>query len=255
MRVSAVEGAAGGCRHRARRTRASLPQHHESAGSDREQDDGGGDRRKRAAQRLRRGGSHVDGGGGAVAAQAEELGADLGGALDPELALFLQSAEDDLIESGRDRRVEPRRRIRVLVEDPREDHGGRRTAKGGNAGRHFVKDRAEREEVGAGVDRFAARLLGRHVGGRPYRRSWRCELLRGDERAAVRIALSRGVRRPLESRESEIEQFRVASLRHEQVRRLHVAVDDSGAVRGGERVGDLASDREEPLERQQACRR
>src|SRR5258706_5668178 len=45
-----------------------------------------------------------------------------------------------------------------------ENNSGRISAEGHGAGGHLIEHGAEREQVGAGVKIFAARLLGRHIG-------------------------------------------------------------------------------------------
>ncbi len=57
-------------------------------------------------------------------------------------------------------------RKRRTIEDAFEDHAGRFAAERERSGSHFVEDRAEGEEVSAGVEFLAANLLGRHISDR-----------------------------------------------------------------------------------------
>ncbi len=81
----------------------------------------------------------------------------------PEPLILLQRLEDELIERARQLGVEERRRLRRFPQQ--------RVQRAELRGRHervpardeLVQHHAEREDIGLGGDRFAARLLGRHV--------------------------------------------------------------------------------------------
>ena len=108
----------------------------------------------------------------------------------------------------------------------------------GATGEAVEEDTAERVDVGTPVDRKALDLLRRCVVDGP------------EERARAASALWT---RPLG--EPEVAEVEVASgLRDEDVRRLHVAVEQSFGVRGIERATDLLGDRHGPLEGQRAPR-
>ena len=113
-------------------------------------------------------------------------------------------------------------------------------------GQHLVEDAAERPDVGALVDRLPARLLAGSCR-RPCpecafaRPAWREPPLREIGRRRV------GARR---LREPEVEHLHHAVRRDLDVRGLQVAVDDPFFVRGLERLGDLARDRQRFGDRQ-----
>ena len=102
------------------------------------------------------------------------------------------------------------------------------------AGRHLVEHGAEAEDVGARVELPSLRLLGRHVRGR------------ADHDAALRSAARRrsspsddgsAGSSSLASPKSRI--LTRPSSRDHDVRGLQVAMEDAGAVRRGQGVGDL----------------
>ena len=88
----------------------------------------------------------------------------------------------------------------------------------------FVERDAERVDVGPGVDhaRLAGRLLGAHV-------AERADDVAGERDAAV----------VLHPREAEVGDPELALQIEQQVRRLHVAVDDAVVVRVLQRFGRL----------------
>ncbi len=103
-----------------------------------------------------------------------------------------------------------------------------------------VEDAPERKDIGARVDvGLPHRLLGRHVAWRP------------DGRARPRgVRVCAGP-----PHEAKIDQLRLLdrSARQEEVARLHVAVDEAGAVRVRERLGGPAPDHDGLAERQLAA--
>ncbi len=100
------------------------------------------------------------------------------------------------------------------------------------SGRHLEEHEAEREEIGAGVDVLAAKLLRRHVGDRSDRGAGfgqkRPSLLAPNVRSAVCVI---GLCQP------EIENLR-ATFGEKDVRRLDVTMDDAGAMRGVKRIDE-----------------
>ncbi|KZE92045.1 hypothetical protein AVP42_02901 [Agromyces sp. NDB4Y10] len=100
---------------------------------------------------------------------------------------------------------------------------------------HRVERRPEREHVGGEAGRFAARHLGCQVGGRAVH-----EPGRGDRGVAERL------------RDAEVADQRRPVLADQDVARLHVAVHDAPAVRGGECRADLGADARGLLRREGA---
>ncbi len=151
----------------------------------------------------------------------------------PSGGLARERPHDDRGERGRVRTLaRPARRLGRLADDLVQDVEVVRRREGRLARRELVEDRAEREHVAARVELFASALLGRHVG----------ELAL--ERALLRL---RALVRPL--RDAEVRNLDGAVVRHEDVRRRDVAVDDverlaAGAalfvrvVQAGRRRGD-----------------
>ena len=115
--------------------------------------------------------------------------------------------------SDRQRPADPPSGSRPSSRPP--SRGERRTA-----GEHLVENRAEAEEVGPGVDGFAADLLRRHVAGRADHRPG----LGLGRRAAGRCRL---VARPRELGDAEVEDLDPPVARDEQVVGLQVAMDDA----------------------------
>jgi hypothetical protein len=113
--------------------------------------------------------------------------------------------------------------------------------------RHFVEHEAKREEIGAGVELLAARLLRRHVVDRSDGHAGRGEHLARD--ACLRRRLMRLF---AELGDAEVEQLRLTSLRDEHVRGLDIAMNDALAVRGIEGVRELAAGIQDLFERKRA---
>jgi hypothetical protein len=104
-----------------------------------------------------------------------------------------------------------------------------------------VDQRAEGEDVRAGVDGASLHLLRRHVGSGAEDRQRRGVALgrrAGACRRRVR-AFGRRLCDPLgELGDPEVDDLRIAAARHDQVLRLQVAVHDAGGVGAGQAVGD-----------------
>ena len=151
------------------------------------------------------------------------------------LRILLQAVPHDALEPRREVLVGQREVRRVLPQDRRHRVGGGVAVEGALAREHLVEDRAEGEDVAAGVGLPPAHLLGRHVADRPEDHS---RLGRGRRRRQVRLLLPAllGVR---QLREAEVEDLDPAVLRDEEVLGLQVPMDDPLLVGGGEAVGDL----------------
>ncbi len=83
-----------------------------------------------------------------------------------QLAIFFERLIDDALKLGREIGIEAHRRDGSAIQDAIGDYAGCIAAEGHGARGHFVEDYAEAEEIGAGVELFAAHLLRRHVGNR-----------------------------------------------------------------------------------------
>ena len=147
------------------------------------------------------------------ASQALEIGPQLGRVLIAELAVGLEAFRDDAFQLRRPLDAQPDAR------------------RGPRPCDHFIEDHAEAPDVGTVIDRLAAGLLRRHVGGGSHHDA----LSRAGNRGHVRLV--RG-RRP-HLGEAEIEHLHVIARADEDVGGLDVAVDDARGMRGVQRVGDL----------------
>jgi hypothetical protein len=111
-------------------------------------------------------------------------------------------------------------------------------------GRHLVEHDAEREEVGAGIGREHAQLLGRHVGEGADRQTLLGERGLGMEAHGVGgLVLA-------ELGETEVENLHPAVAVDHDVAGFQVAVLDPLGVRGGQGVGERHG---EPQELRAAC--
>jgi hypothetical protein len=119
------------------------------------------------------------------------------------------------------------------VKDCGSDDGAGRSGEGGTSGRHLKEDQTEREDVGSRVDLVAAQLLRRHVGERADRGAFAGQHRRRGGRQGDGVLTSHP-RRGLG--DAEVEQLRTP-CREKDVRGFDVAMNDPGAVGGGERVG------------------
>ena len=136
-------------------------------------------RRTAAAMRERPARTGVELGGDPL-----QVVVDIARRLVAELRGLLERAGDDRVERRRHGADESRHRRRVLVEDAVDDLGRRRAVKRHVPGQHLEEHDAEREEVGAMVDRLAERLLGRHVRHRADHRAGHGHLRRVTSAAA-----------------------------------------------------------------------
>ena len=109
------------------------------------------------------------------------------------------------------------------------------------SGQHLVSDHAERPEIGSRVRRFAFRLLGRHVRGR------------ADSAAGVRVNCVEVSPISIFAMPKS-STFTWSARGEHQIRRLEVAMDDAGGVRGGQCIGDLGQDTRGVSDRQRTAR-
>ena len=152
------------------------------------------------------------------------------------LLVFSQAARDNLMYRAGDLRGEGGR---FQVEDGGQGERGAVAAERAAAGEHFVEDRAEAEDVAAGVHFLAFGLLGRHIGGGAYDHAQVGEVGIGEGGV---FGAWRGGFSLLGK--AEIDHFDLAFGGHHDVAGLEVAVDDAGGVGGGECPGDLDGDRQ-----------
>ena len=137
-------------------------------------------------------------------------------------------------ERGRRRRLDRGNRRRIVPHDRGDDAGVAVAVEGPPARDHFVDDRSAGKDVGPLVRRAAFQLFGRQVLQRPEHGSRAADR----RRAGVGIGPTGSRRlRPLLG-EAEVEHLD-ARLRHHDVARLQIAMDESLAVRLVERVGQL----------------
>ena len=172
--------------------------------------------------------------GAYVALKALKIGADVGGVVVAEVAIFLEAFGDDFFELEREFGIEAERRSWFAAEDFFEDDAGGFAGEGQLASGHFVEDDGEGEEVGASVEIFAADLFGRHVGDGANGGAWAGDLLRvladGGERVAGIVDVLFCVGAGCIFGEAEIENFCVAAAGDEDVGGFYVAMDDAGGV-------------------------
>ena len=163
--------------------------------------------------------------------------------------LLREAARQDPAHGPVDRFRQPGNRLGLVPDDggERVDEGA--AGEGPPPRQELVEDGPEGELVGPVVDVASLGLLRGHVRGRPD----------GDSRdrrrgAGNRCVVRRGDGRGREEREAEVEDLRVPLARDEDVRGLHVAVDEPRLVRGREAGGDLRREVERARDGERARR-
>lgn len=146
-------------------------------------------------------------------------------------AVFAQAAGDGPLQIARDLGAERRR---FFAQDRRQRGHGRLPLEGTAAGDHFVQQRAEAEDVGAGVYLAALGLFRGHVAD--------C----AEDGALLGLRLQRARRLIFANRrdlgelgQPEVEHFDQAVFGHHHVAGLQVAMDNAGRMRRRQRVGNL----------------
>ncbi|MEZ4364862.1 MAG: hypothetical protein R2939_01080 [Kofleriaceae bacterium] len=134
-----------------------------------------------------------------------------------------------------------RRRGEVLARDVDRAAGVRQLA-----GEHLVEDEAEREDVGAVIDRVGHHLLGRHVVRRAHHHA-----LAGEPLARIAVAVLVEHQRDAEVDHPRVIAAVVAAL-DDDVGRLEVPVDQAAGVGVSEPAGDAAGDVEHARARHRA---
>jgi len=162
------------------------------------------------------------------------------------LRIFLQASLDERPHGGRCRlrQCAPHG---LSLDDSGNRVRQRAAGERGSAGKHLVEQATERPDVGALVDKAAARLLGAHVGGGAKQYSL-TRTAGVEHRGRIRQHLGTAfTQRRL--RETEVQHFDDAVARDHHVGRLQIAMDDALFVRGVERVQDLLGQLERLSER------
>ena len=132
-------------------------------------------------------------------------------------------------------------RERLVLEDGGDPLRSGLAAEGKAARGPLEEDDAEREDVGAVIERLASQLLGRHVGDRPG------EIGVQGGRAALVPADHRGKGKE-DAGQAEVEDLDRARRVDHDVLGLEVAVDDAAGVGGGHRARQGQGDLEEAVE-------
>src|SRR5439155_16996844 len=107
------------------------------------------------------------------------------------------------------------------------------------AGRKLVEQRAEREEIAAGIAAVALQLLGRHIGCGACRKV----LLLGKEIGIAHMM-----------RKAEVEQDRFARWSQDEVFGLEIEMDDLVRVHAVNGVGERSANARDVLRRQRGTR-
>jgi hypothetical protein len=155
-----------------------------------------------------------------------ELGARLRNVREPGAAIFLQTATKKIAQGDRcvDGQVRPRR---LDCQDARDHFGDACAAERPPAGDELEHQTAERPDVRALIDGFAAQLLGTHVGGRAGEIADARH--RGERRRFGGVAGRFGIRGEL--REAEVEHFHASVRRNFNVGGFDVAMRDALSMR------------------------
>ena len=154
-----------------------------------------------------------------------------------QLAVFLQRPTGDPLQFGWQIGIQTHGVDRSTVQDRLEDRGSALPTKGQRARRHFVKHRAEGEQIATRIQFSRSRLLRRHISDRAHRRT-------GSGQVGISGSSSRRLRgscyRRAHFRQTEVQNLRVpAALSHENVGGLDIAMDDSLTVCRVQRIRDL----------------
>ena len=136
-------------------------------------------------------------------------------------------------------RVERPRRV---AQDRGDRLGRRAVLERAPAARHLVEHGAERELVGAVVEREPLRLLGGHVGHGSHD-----DTLSGQRPDVGRVVGAPVAQPRLDAREAEVQDLHEPLARDHHVLGLQVAVHDALRVRGRQRGRQLRRDLDQPL--------
>ncbi len=179
-----------------------------------------------------------------------EVEGEVADGLESLLGVLFETVPQDPLEPRRNVLVRDRKIRRVLPED--RGHGVRSGIAVERAlpRKQLVEDRAEREDVAAGVRRPPAHLLGGHVTHGPEHDT----RFRACGRGKVRVPGGGALLHVRQLRETEVEDLDPAFVRDENVLGLQVPVHDSLVVRCGEAVRNLDRVVDRPARREPASR-
>ena len=184
-----------------------------------------------------------------VAFEALHFRADFGGVLIAQFAILFQGTVDDVLKRRGKIGIEADGRDRRALQNGVKDEAGSVAAKRQCTGGHFVEDNAEREEVAADVEIFAANLLGGHVGNGAECGAGAGEVFEANALGRCGIGFSgRSEGRSGDFCESEVQDFGMPAFGDEYVGGLDVAMDDAFDMGGIESVGNFDSDAEKTIQ-------
>src|SRR5215469_9911769 len=158
-----------------------------------------------------------------------------------QVAVFFEGFADDALEFGGQIRIETNGRDRLATHDGFEDDGRTFAAERELASGHFIENDAEGEEVAARVELFGANLFGRHISDGANGAAGTGEVLGVNALGShgFDTGRRRGATSGSEFGQTEIENFGVAALGHENVCWLDVAMNNALRVRGIESVRNV----------------
>jgi len=179
-----------------------------------------------------------------VAFEAGEVGAEIGGTLVAEVAVFLEGFVDNAFEVRGQVGIQAERGGGRGIENGFEDFRGTAATKRQDAGGHLVEDGAEGKKITAGIEIFGAGLLGRHVrnGAERGTGTGKVLLIDGGGHGVGRCDLTGRRRGSGNFGKAEVENFGVTAFGYENVRGLNVAMNDALGVGGIEGVGGFESE-------------
>ena len=172
------------------------------------------------------------------------------------LAVLPQASRDDLMHLRRQAPADRGHGPRFLVSDGVHGIERRIALERQLAGRHFIEDDAQGEDIAPRVEAPAPRLLGAHVAQRSQDRAGNGLGLfhgQGPGRRRSGGVASLGARIH-QLGQPEVQDLGVAVARDHDIIRLDIPVDDARAVRPGQAFGDLKPDLHGPHEVELALR-
>ena len=186
----------------------------------------------------------AEGSGARDGRQCLEVEREVACRLEAEVAFFLEAAPHEPLECGLDGGQFLGELGRVFFEDGAQRLDGGVAFERALAGEDLVEDDAEGEDVGAGVERFAAYLFGRHVADG------------AEDQAGLGGGAFEGAFRRVRGqfRDAEVEDLGAAVAREKDVLGLEVTVDDAFVMRRGEPLRDLQRGVDGAARRERAAR-